>query len=118
MRQDTNKLHLPYTVARLSEALEALDEIHSAACEQSLDTVNRAGTAEILGYLHEIVFLAQEAAREIEAGTEQRLIPFPVERAVNADDGSDSPDGRPDKLTPFRVMPVAKPYLSEKWARG
>jgi hypothetical protein len=58
-----------YTEARLAHLWEALDEIHSAASEGTLGTMTTLSKAELLGWLHEVLYTAAEAIEEIESSS-------------------------------------------------
>ena len=57
---------LLYNEARLATLYQALDELHSAASEGRLNTVTPLNKIELLGWLHEFVYTAQETIAEIE----------------------------------------------------
>jgi hypothetical protein len=58
---------LLYTEARLARLWEALDEIHSAASEGALRSITPLTNAEVVGWLNELIYTAQEAIEEIES---------------------------------------------------
>ena len=60
-------LQLLYNTARLSDLLEALDELHSAASDGNLRTVTPMSNAEMMGWLYEVIYTAQETMHEIES---------------------------------------------------
>jgi hypothetical protein len=60
---------LLYNEARLAALYQALDELHSAASEERLNTVTTLNKIELLGWLHDFVYTAQETIAEIEGGT-------------------------------------------------
>jgi hypothetical protein len=73
-------LQLLYNDARLGSLLDALDELHSAASEGRLSEITTITDAELVGWLYELIYTAQETMMEIEAHHEQcepelRLIP-------------------------------------------
>lgn len=51
---------------RLAAAFEVLDALHTAASEGRLDLFTSMSTSEIVGWLHEFVYTAQETLAEIE----------------------------------------------------
>ncbi len=59
-------IQLLYTEARLVALFQALDELHSAASEDRLNTLTTASKVELVGWLHELVYTAQETIAEIE----------------------------------------------------
>jgi hypothetical protein len=58
-----------HTAARLTAALEALDELHNAAGEGTVELVNPRGQAELVAMLHEIAYVAAETAQELGTAT-------------------------------------------------
>ncbi len=60
---------LVVTEARLAALFQALDELHSAASEERLHTLTTMNKVELLGWLHEFVYTAQETIAEIEGRT-------------------------------------------------
>ena len=60
-------LQLLYNTARLSDLLEALDELHSAASDGNLHAVTPMSNAEMIGWLYEVIYTAQETMHEIES---------------------------------------------------
>lgn len=63
-----HQLQLLYNDARLADLFQALDELHSAASEGQLQVVTGLNNAEMLGWLREFVYTAQETIAEIEGG--------------------------------------------------
>jgi hypothetical protein len=59
-------LQLLYNDARLDSLLETLDEIHTAASDGNLPDVTTVGKAELVGWLYELMYTAQETIRELE----------------------------------------------------
>ena len=60
-------LQLLYNTARLSDLLDALDELHSAASDGNIRTVTPMSNAELKSWLTEVIYTAQEAMSEIES---------------------------------------------------
>lgn len=61
-------LQLLYNDARLIALFEALDELHTAASEGALPLFTPLPETEIVGWLQDLVFTAQETIAEIEKG--------------------------------------------------
>ena len=66
MQNNQHKLSFLYTAARLTDVLEMLDEVHTAVDENALDTLNARGKAEIVAWLREIAYVANETVQELE----------------------------------------------------
>ena len=60
-------LQLLYNTARLGNVLEALDELHSAASDGNVRAVTPLSNAELMSWLYEIIYTAQETMIEIES---------------------------------------------------
>jgi hypothetical protein len=60
-------LQLLYNTARLSDLLEALDELHSAASDGNIRAVTPMSNAELKSWLYEVIYTAREAMVEIES---------------------------------------------------
>ncbi|MEM6281369.1 MAG: hypothetical protein AAF787_04175 [Chloroflexota bacterium] len=71
MQNNQHKLTFFHTAARLQAMLETLDEVHTAASDNTLETPNSPGKAELVAMLREINYLAAEAANELEQDGEQ-----------------------------------------------
>jgi hypothetical protein len=106
MHDNQQKLTFLYTAAMLNDVLETLDKLHSAASENSLETLNARGKAEILNLLHEVAYVANEAAAELEAVNQPSVPGFRVIQGGafgNIDKDVDVPeDERLDKQ--FQVL--------------
>ena len=63
-----SQLQLLYNDARLATLLDALDTLHTAASEDALDGVTTLSKAELMGWLCEIVYTAQETMTELQSG--------------------------------------------------
>jgi hypothetical protein len=116
MQNNQHKLSLLYVAARLHDVLETLDEVHTAASNTKLDTLNARGQAELIAWLREIAYVATEAAAEIENASNTSQPTFRViEGGANGDDEQQDSDGVPyepglrvlvaeDTSTPFQVV--------------
>ncbi len=60
-------LQLLYNTARLSGVLEALDELHSAASDGNVRAVTPLSNAELVSWLYEVIYTAQETMHEVES---------------------------------------------------
>lgn len=60
-------LQLLYNTSRLSDLLEALDELHSAASDSNLRAVTPLSNAEMMSWLTEVIYTAHETMNEIES---------------------------------------------------
>jgi hypothetical protein len=67
------------TDQQLADIFDALDDLHSAASEGALYTVTGLSNRELIGWLHELVYTAQETISEIE---QRKGSPNPVLRLV------------------------------------
>jgi hypothetical protein len=65
-------LQLLYNDARLGNLLDTLDELHTAASEGHLRQITTVSDAELVGWLYELIYMAQETMAEIENHHEQR----------------------------------------------
>jgi len=54
-----------YNNNRLASLFQSLDELHTAASEGNLDTITPLANAELVGWLHELIYTAQETIVEI-----------------------------------------------------
>lgn len=82
MSQESTVNH--YTAASrlpLEEVLNLLDEVHSAASDDMTERMTGMSKTEAIGYLHDIIYTAQETLAEVQAAkaTEQKQ---PVLRLV------------------------------------
>ncbi|MBC6936596.1 MAG: hypothetical protein DWB42_12240 [Chloroflexi bacterium] len=55
--------------ARLEAALAAIDDLHDAVSEGNLAAVTELSNRELIGWLHDLVYTAQETIAEIEKRT-------------------------------------------------
>lgn len=60
-------LQLLYNTSRLSDLLEALDELHSAASDGNIRAVTPLSNAELTSWLYEVIYTARETMNEIES---------------------------------------------------
>lgn len=67
MIQNQLNLQILYTDARLTDLFQALDQLHSAASEGQLHTLTPLPEKELLGWLHDLIYTAQETISEIES---------------------------------------------------
>lgn len=65
---------------RLRDLMDALDELHTAASDGTLDQTTPLNEAELLGWLREVVYTAQETINEIE---QQRSHCTPILRLLD-----------------------------------
>ncbi len=77
-------IQLLYSEARLAALLQTLDELHTAASEDRLATMTTVSKVELVGWLHELVYTAQETIAEIEGrgGMERPALSL-VEKSVS-----------------------------------
>lgn len=59
-------LQLLYNDARLSALFDALDELHSAASDGNVHAVTTLSSAEMIAWLRDLMYTAQETIEEIE----------------------------------------------------
>ncbi|MBK8022044.1 MAG: hypothetical protein IPK19_11610 [Chloroflexi bacterium] len=59
-------LQLLYNDARLSALFDALDELHSAASDGNLGAVTTLSNADMIAWLRDLMYTAQETIEEIE----------------------------------------------------
>jgi hypothetical protein len=96
MQNNQHTLSFLHTAARLMDTLGTLDAIHTAASHNTLDTLNERGREELVGWLHEIAFVANETIAELDTA-QPRQAAFRVMKGGQGGDG-DSPavdDPRP-----------------------
>jgi hypothetical protein len=62
-----HNIKLLFNDARLAEILGLLDMLHDAVSDGDLDAMTTMSKAELVGWLREIAYTAQETAEEIEA---------------------------------------------------
>ncbi|MCC6615462.1 MAG: hypothetical protein IT320_18460 [Anaerolineae bacterium] len=71
----------PYSEARLSWLLEAVDDLHSAASEGELGALTSLTDGEVVSWLREVIWVAQEALTEMEAHKNQEPRLFLVRKS-------------------------------------
>jgi hypothetical protein len=59
-------IQLLYNDARLAALFDTLDELHSAASEGQLQKITGLNSVELVGWLREFVYTAQETIAELE----------------------------------------------------
>lgn len=67
-----NQLELLYNGDRLGDLLELLDELHSAASENRLQTCTTLTESDLLDMLKEVIYTAQETIEEIKTAKQTR----------------------------------------------
>ncbi len=67
-----NNLELLYNGDRLGDLMELLDDLHTAASENTLPRFTSLGEQDVLGMLKDLMYTAQETINEIEANRQQR----------------------------------------------
>jgi len=67
-------LQLLYNTGRLSDLLEALDELHSAASDGNVRAVTPMTNAELMSWLYEIIYTAKETMIEIESKNAEPVV--------------------------------------------
>jgi hypothetical protein len=76
-------LQLLYNTARLSDVLEALDELHSAASDGNVRAVTPLSNAELISWLYEVVYTAQETMNEIESKNADEAVELTLVRKLS-----------------------------------
>jgi len=76
-------LQLLYNTARLSDVLEALDELHSAASDGNVRAVSPLSNAELISWLYEVVYTAQETMNEIESKNADEAVELTLVRKLS-----------------------------------
>lgn len=56
-----------YTEARLAWLLEAVDDLHTAIADGSLESVTNLPQAEVVEFLYEVIYVARETLDEVES---------------------------------------------------
>lgn len=72
-RTVTEHLLLASSVNHLEDVLDFIDQLHSAASEGESDAINQMNEADLMNYLKEIIYTAQETLAEIEAARATRI---------------------------------------------
>jgi hypothetical protein len=69
----TTEMTLAYRADhRMEELYDVLDDLHTAASEATLATVTTMNESDLLDFLKELVYTAQETIKEIEQHTSKR----------------------------------------------
>lgn len=74
----THQANVHYLVndSRLATAFEVLDELHSAAADGRLHLLTTMTQRELLGWLRDLMYTAQETIEEIEDRMERQAPPL------------------------------------------
>lgn len=91
MQNNQHTLSFLHTAARLTDVLETLDTVHNAASNNMLDTLNARGKSEIVSWLREIAYIANETIDELEQTSER-----PALRVIKGGLHGDCDDDRAD----------------------
>jgi len=62
-----HNVQLLYNDARFATLFQALDELHTAASENDLEIMTTMSKAELVGWLRDFVYTAEETIMEIES---------------------------------------------------
>ena len=76
-------LQLLYNTARLSDVLVALDELHSAASDGNVRAVTPLSNAELVSWLYEVIYTAQETMNEIESKNADTAVELTLVRKLS-----------------------------------
>ena len=76
-------LQLLYNTARLSDVLVALDELHSAASDGNVRAVTPLSNAELISWLYEVIYTAQETMNEIESKNADAAVELTLVRKLS-----------------------------------
>lgn len=68
----TEHLLLASGLDHLEDVLDYIDQLHSAASEGESQSLNTMSEAEVMNYLREIIYTAQETLAEIETSCAHR----------------------------------------------
>jgi hypothetical protein len=68
----TEHLLLASGIKRLEDVLDYIDQLHSAASEGEDQSLKAMSEADVINYLREIIYTAQETLTEIEARRSHR----------------------------------------------
>jgi hypothetical protein len=80
IHQTIHDLHdIRLSDARMAAMFEVFDDLHTAATEGQLEAVTSLNNRELIGWLRELVFTAQETISEIECA---KIGPQPAIRLV------------------------------------
>ena len=81
MLQKQPELKVLYTDTLLADLYQTLDEIHTAASEDQIASLTPLSEGELIGWLQDLVYTAQETIAEIEQHR-----PNPVLRLITCDE--------------------------------
>ena len=82
MLQKQPELQVLYTDSVLADLFQTLDQLHTAVSEDQLARLTPLSEGELVGWLQDLVYTAQETITEIEQHQAK-----PVLRVVSCDDG-------------------------------
>ncbi|MBI5671635.1 MAG: hypothetical protein HZC41_26885 [Chloroflexi bacterium] len=68
-------IHYLLNDSRLAAALEAIDDLHDAAAEGTLSSTTSLSKQELVCWLRDVVYTAQETIKEIESGRKVYAVP-------------------------------------------
>jgi hypothetical protein len=71
-----HQLAVLYRDQQLADLFEVLDQLHSAASEGRLSAETTLSEREMVAWLHELIYTAQQTIEEIEANQPQRTRVF------------------------------------------
>jgi hypothetical protein len=66
MLQNRPNLQVLYTDTYLADLFQTLDQLHTAVSEDQIQTVTPLNEQELIGWLRDLVYTAQETIEEIE----------------------------------------------------
>lgn len=110
MHDNQHTLFFLNTAAALTEMLEALDTLHTAASENTLETLNARGQAEIINLLREVAYVANETIAEIDTqqtSNEEQAFRVIQGGSFGNTDGNDDVPGSEHKDNPYLVLVAA-----------
>jgi hypothetical protein len=85
-----NELELTYNGDRLDEMLQILDDLHTAASENALNSYTTMSKQDLIALLRDVIYTAEEAITEIEQQTPKtakrgaspnNIVPFVMKEA-------------------------------------
>lgn len=79
--QNAKIVPMPQTHTRLGVVIDLLDELHSLASEDSLTALGHIGKDEIINWLRDVIYIAEETIAEIQT-QERRLSQKPPTHKV------------------------------------
>lgn len=79
----TTNMNILYNNQRLAEALETLDQLHSAASEGTVNRMTTLNQRELVALLEDLIYTAQETIREMDTRQQTQVILQFVEKAVS-----------------------------------